>query len=327
MMAGAFTALQFHAFRFWRHWLTVWVVVALFLGANYVVLKAPITFAPTTVTVAEGESAADIAHDLADAHVVTSRYPLWLILRLSHGDSNIRTGTYRFTSAENVFSVARRLLTADYGTPVTKLTFFEGITVREMAELVHEALPGISVEQFTRIAKQYEGYLWPDTYFFPPSSDAQAIVDTMRRTFDTKTAVLRTKAGAEGKSFSDVVIMASLLEKEARSEEHRKLVAGVLYNRLAKDMPLQVDAVFGYIFNRDTYSPKPDELKVDSPYNTYRNRGLPPGPINNPGLDALEAALRPTKTPNLYYLTGNDGKMYYATTYEGHKLNLAKYLK
>lgn len=327
LIGGALTALHFHVMRFYRHYLAVVVVTVLLLAGVYMLLRAPLNFTPGMVTVSQGESALEVSEKLSDAQITTSKWPLWLLLRVSGGDSLLRSGTYRFDQPENVFSVARRLLTADYGMPVAKLTFFEGITVREMALLVNEAFPSVGVEQFTELAAAHEGYLFPDTYFFPPSSDAQSIIDTMKDTFDAKTAVLRTQAGAKGKSLRDVVIMASLLEKEARSDEHRRLVAGVLYNRLAKDMPLQVDAVFGYIFNRDTYSPKPEELKVDSPYNTYRNKGLPPGPINNPGLASLEAALNPTKTTYFYYLTGNDGTMHYATTYTGHKTNLQKYLQ
>ncbi len=327
LIGGALTALHFHVMRFYRHYVTVLLVALLLLIGVYFLLRAPLNFAPGMITINQGESALQVSEKLSEANITTSKWPLWLMLRVSKGDSLLRTGTYRFDKPENVFSVARRLLTADYGMPVAKLTFFEGITVREMALLVNEAFPSIGVEQFTELAAAHEGYLFPDTYFFPPSSDAQSIIDTMRDTFDTKTAVLRTQASAKGRSLSDTVIMASLLEKEARSDEHRRLVAGVLYNRLGKDMPLQVDAVFGYIFNRDTYSPKPADLKVDSPYNTYRNKGLPPGPINNPGLASLEAALNPTKTAHLYYLTGNDGTMHYATTYTGHKTNLQKYLQ
>ena len=132
---------------------------------------------------------------------------------------------------------------------------------------------------------------------------------------------------ASGHSFSDIIIMASLIEREARRSEDRRMVAGVLWNRIKKGMPLQVDAVFGYIYGRTTYSPSFDDLKIDSPYNTYKYAGLPAGPICNPGLDAIEAALHPAETKYLYYLTGRDGLMRYATTYALHKANIAKYLQ
>lgn len=105
------------------------------------------------------------------------------------------------------------------------------------------------------------------------------------------------------------------------------MVSGILWNRIERRMPLQVDAVFGYIFERATYSPSFADLKVDSPYNTYTHAGLPPGPICNPGLDALLAAARPAKTNYLYYLTGKDGLMHYAMTYAEHQANQRKYLK
>lgn len=105
------------------------------------------------------------------------------------------------------------------------------------------------------------------------------------------------------------------------------MVAGILYNRLKLGMPLQVDAVFGYIFGRDTYSPSFADLKVDSPYNTYTHKGFPPGPIANPGFDSLQAALHPAKTKYLYYLTGKDNLMHYATTYAGHQANQKRYLR
>lgn len=316
-------ALECHALRFWRHWVTVWVIVVLVLGAGYALTCAPRGFSVTTLAVAEGDSTAKVARMLADAQVISHDLPLRVLLRISGGDAQIRPGTYRFGAPENLFSIIRRLLTADYGLPSVKLTFPEGYTTREMAQAVHTALPAIAEAEFLRLARPHEGYLFPDTYEFQGSATASDIIERMRENFDTRMA----KFELNGRSLGDTVIMASLLEKEARSEEHRKLVAGVLYNRLAKNMPLQVDAVFGYIFNRDTYSPRPEDLKVESPYNTYTHRGLPPGPINNPGIAALFAAANPTSTAYLYYLTGNDGTMHYATTYEGHKTNLAKYLK
>ena len=150
---------------------------------------------------------------------------------------------------------------------------------------------------------------------------------SLRANFDTKIKALSPAIDASGHSLSDIVIMASLVEKEARTSANRRIVAGILWNRLEKNMPLQVDAVFGYINNRDTYSPSLTDLKIDSPYNTYVYKGLPPGPINNPGLDSLDAAVNPTKTDYFYYLTGSDNQMHYATTYAEHQANQKKYLK
>ena len=149
----------------------------------------------------------------------------------------------------------------------------------------------------------------------------------MRENFDAKISSLSADINTSGHSISDTVIMASIVEKEARTSTNRKIVAGVLWNRLALGMPLQVDAVFGYIFNRDTYSPSLADLKTESPYNLYLHIGLPPGPIDNPGLDSLLAALHPTKTNYFYYLTDPNGVMHYATTFAEHQANQMKYLR
>lgn len=288
---------------------------------------APTDFAPgSVVNIAQGTSAPFVAHKLADARVIRHSSLLLLVLRLSGTSEGVRAGEYRFDTPQNVFTVAARLATGAYGFPPVRLTFPEGSTVREMAAQVASTFPGISAEAFLKEAEPYEGYLFPDTYFFPASSDAASIVALMRANFNAKTASLLGEARAPSDSFSDIVILASLIEKEARTSENKRVVAGIISNRLKLGMPLQVDAVFGYIFGRDTYSPSYADLTVDSPYNTYTHTGLPPGPIGNPGLDSLEAALHPVQTDYLFYLTGRDGLMHYATTHAGHQANRKKYL-
>lgn len=324
---GAATALMFHALRFWRHWLTVWLLVLLSALAVYILVSPPLRMQPITVYIGEGDRISSIGDKLEDAHVVRVPLVLELVLRVANGDDKVRTGTYRFMTGENVFSIARRLLSADYGMKEVKITFPEGMSIREMSELVAATFPGISAADFTRAAAGQEGYLFPDTYVVAPSSDAAMIVATMRKNFDTRVASLSSEIAASKRPLSQLVTMASLLEKEARTEENRRIVAGILWRRIAQGMPLQVDAVFGYIFNRDTYSPSLEDLKVDSPYNTYRNKGLPPTPINSPGLAAILAAAQPATTKYLFYLTGVDNAMHYATTFEGHKNNRALYLK
>jgi UPF0755 protein len=121
--------------------------------------------------------------------------------------------------------------------------------------------------------------------------------------------------------------MASILEREAQSPDDMRIVSGILWHRIALGMPLQVDAAFGYAHGADGYAPTVHDLTTDSPYNTYLRKGLPPTPIANPGLAALQAAVTPTSTPYLYYLTGSDGQMHYAVTFDQHKKNTAQYLK
>jgi UPF0755 protein len=314
-------------FKRYISWVAPFVFGA-FLFFGCVLVLAPPSTLPSRdiVVIAQGASVSDIAKELYDAHIIAHPTLLRLILRMSGASNRVQAGAYLFNSPENALVVAHRLTTGAYGLPPVRITFIEGVTMREMATQVTDALPTISTKDFLSAGQPYEGYLFPDTYFFSPSADVASIVASMRENFNTKIASLSGDMSVSGHSLSDIVIMASLVEKEARTSVNRRIVAGILWNRFRLGMPLQVDAVFGYIFNRDTYSPSFTDLKVDSPYNTYTHTGLPPGPIDNPGLDSLETVLHPTKTDYLYYLTDKSGVMHYATTYAGHQANQRKYL-
>ena len=170
-------------------------------------------------------------------------------------------------------------------------------------------------KEFLEKTAGLEGYLFPDTYLFLPGAETEQIIGTMRDNF-------QKKAGDVGQ---DTVIMASLIEKEVPDSDDRKIVSGILWKRLEIGMPLQVDAVFPYITGRQKVLS--DDLKIDSLYNTYFYKGLPPGPISNPGLDAIEAARNPKESPYLYYLSGRDGKTHFAKTFAEHLKNKEKYLK
>ncbi len=315
---------------FFKHH-TVWFfsfALALLLVGGYSFTFAPPSTFPSgeIVVIARGASVSDIARKLHDAHIIAHPSLLRIILRMSGASNRVRAGTYLFSTPEDVCTVAYRLITGAYGLPPVRITFPEGMTVLDMGTKVTGAFPSLSAQDFFLSGKTYEGYLFPDTYLFPPDADTALIIKTMRDNFDAQIAPLTGDIGASGHPLSDIVIMASLLEKEVRTNANKRIVAGILWNRLALGMPLQVDAVFGYIYGRDTYSPSLEDLKVDSPYNTYTHTGLPPGPINNPGLESIEAVLNPTKTDYLYYLTGKDTLMHYATTYAGHQANRKKYL-
>ncbi len=309
----------------------IWLVGAVALVALIVgyqsMFAAPMNFpSGSVVSITRGVSAPLIAQKLADANIIAHPSLLRFVLRLSGTSADVQAGAYRFDTPQNIFVVAFRLVTGAYGFPPVRITFPEGTTVREAAVQVADALPGVKAKDFLKEAEPYEGYLFPDTYFFPPSADAALVVASMRTNFNAKIAPLSDEMNASGRSLSDIVILASLVEKEARTNTNKRIVAGILFNRLKLGMPLQVDAVFGYIYGRDTYSPSFADLTVDSPYNTYTHTGLPPGPIDNPGLDSIEVVLNPTKTDYLYYLTGKDNLMHYATTYAGHQANRRKYL-
>lgn len=308
-------------------WAAACAVVLLALIGYRTLFAPPADFpSGSLMTIARGSSAPAAADQLAETHIIAHASVLRLLLRLSGTSGSVHAGTYRFEAPQNVFAIAYRIATGAFGLPPVRVTFPEGMTARDMAAEVADAFPTVKAADFLKAAQPYEGYLFPDTYLFLPSSDAASLVALMRENFDTRIAAVAGEIGASGRSISDTVILASLVEKEARSSENRRIVAGILLNRLKLGMPLQVDAVFGYIFGRETYSPSFADLTVDSPYNTYTHVGLPPGPICNPGLDSLEAVANPAKTDYLYYLSGKDGLMHYATTFAGHQANRKKYL-
>lgn len=308
-------------------WIVAFVLALALVTGYRAAFSPPANFPVGSIaSIARGATAPDVAAQLAEAHIIAHPSILRLVLRVSGASNTVQAGAYLFTAPENLFVVAYRLAVGEYGIPPARITFPEGETARDYAVRVHEAFPDISEASFLSLAKPYEGYLFPDTYVFNSSADASSILQTMRTNFDTKMAPLSPDVQASGHSLSDIVIVASLVEREARSVANKRIVAGILWNRLKLGMPLQVDAVFGYIYNRDTYSPSLADLKVDSPYNTYTHKGLPPGPISNPGLESIDAALHPTKTNYLYYLTGKDNLMHYATTYVQHQANQRKYL-
>lgn len=310
-------------------WWACSFAIAIILVSGYMFVFAPPSDFPSKsiVVIVRGASVSEISKQLSDANIIKYSKVLSLILQISGAGSSVKSGAYLFKSPENIFSVANRLATGAYGLPPVKITFPEGVTVLDISKKVAEALPLVSAQEIISLGKSQEGYLFPDTYFFPPDATAESVVEAMRANFDVKTAPLSADIEASGHSLSDIITMASLVEKEVRTSENKRIVAGILWNRLELGMPLQADAVFGYIFNRDTYSPSYEDLKVDSPYNTYTHTGLPPGPIANPGLESIHAVINPTKTDYLYYLTGSDDLMHYARTYAEHLANQRKYLR
>ena len=321
-------AIELHLRRYGATWIMGCIAAAALGACAYLLIAPPRPF-PTGVVIImkEGETGQQLAQALGEAQVIREPRLLDLYLKASGKGALIRSGAYRFDEPISLPRVAWRLTHGIFGIPPVTITFAEGATVLDMARKISKALPEISQADFISLAMPYEGYLFPDTYSFQPSASANTVVTDMRRTFTEKTAPLAGDIAASGHSLSDIIIMASIVEREAARPEDKRMVAGILWNRVAKGMPLQVDAVFGYIYSRATYSPSYTDLGVDSPYNTYSHAGLPPGPISNPGLDSIEAAIHPAKTNYLYYLTGRDGLMHYATTYAGHKANLATYLK
>lgn len=314
-----------HLFRYWRTYLLAAVLMAVVLPV--LALLPPANF-PTgeIVRIEEDVPLLRQAERLEREGVLSSSFIFSAGMRLLSLDDNVKSGAYVFDRPLGVIGVAQRFIRGEFGLKETRVTLTEGMTTREMADRLAEALPSFDRQEFLRLARPQEGYLFPDTYFFMPDVTVSEVVMRMRSNFDVHIEEATDVIEAQEASLEELVIMASLLEKEARTMEVRRTVAGILWNRIELGMPLQVDAVFGYIHDRPTYSPSFDDLESDSPYNTYRFEGLPPGPINNPGIDAIIAAATPVETDYLYYLTDADGNIHYARTFDEHRRNRELYL-
>src|SRR3989344_1153882 len=207
------------------------------------------------------------------------------------------------------------------------VTIPEGFNVGQIGE-TFEKLGIFSKNVFVSAAQSQEGYLFPDTYRFYKDAKPEDVIKKMRDHFDKKiTPEILDQIKLKHKTLRDIIIMASILEEEVKSAEDRKIVAGILWKRLERSIGLNVDAALTYILGKASHALTAEDLKYDSPYNTYRYRGLPPGPISNPGLDTILAAISPIPSPYFYYLTDKDGVAHYAATLEEGALNKFKYLR
>ncbi len=296
---------------------------------SYLFLVAPpVTFpVGSLVTVPEGATAQEAGKMLEEQGVVQSGTALSMAVTILGADRGVRAGDYLFKEPKDLFSIARAITTGAFGLEPIRIRIPEGATTKEMAKLYAAQLQRFDADRFLVEAKPQEGYLFPDTYFFLPNATEDIVLNAMRQTFDTKIASLAGEIETYGRPLSDVVTMASILEKEARTMQDRRMIAGVLWRRIKIGMPLQVDAAFLYSLGRTTFSLTNADLQnKDDPYNTYTHKGLPPGPIGSPSLPALEAAVTPIDKGYLFYLAGHDHVTHYSKTYEEHLRLKALYL-
>lgn len=325
-----------HAFRtvrayLVRHLYILGVVVlslaVVFTGVWFKIQQPPASFpVKTIITIPEGTSVSDIATILKDEQVIRSRIAFSIRVRLQGLDTKVKAGEYYFDTQLTLPAVVERVTTGTFGLEPIRIRIPEGSTTYQMAHLFEETFEEFNAGSFLLLSEDKEGYLFPDTYFFLPNVTTTEVLQTMERTFYERLRSIEDKIASFGKPVHEVVTMASLLEKEARDYEERRVIAGILWKRLQIHMPLQVDAVFGFIEKTDTFSPNFSHLEIDSVYNTYKYNGLPPGPIGSPSLEALEASVSPVQTDALFYLHGRDGELYTAQTYEQHLENRRRYL-
>ena len=315
--------------RWFRRRTVAWSLLALvpLLILYGVFFAAPLSFpADSFMRVAQGSTAEDIAGDLKTRGLIRSTTMFELAAKW-YGDRSLIAGEYYFASKQGVLSIAKRLTSGDFDVEPAKITVPEGTSVRGIANMLAE-VPDFDEEVFYDLAKTKEGRLFPDTYFILPGEEPATVLQRFEENFQQQMSnpQVAVPIASFGKPLAEVMVMASLLEKEANNSHDRRLIAGILWKRIEMGIPLQVDAVFPYIIGVGSHSLTREDLQTDNPYNTYVHKGLPPGPITNPGISAIIDAVSPTETDYLFYLADRGGTTYYSVTYEQHLRNRAKYL-
>ena len=278
------------------------------------------------INIPQGGSLNSSAHILQEKHIIRSTLIFKLVVFVLSGERHVVAGEYFFPAKSNVIAIAMRLRSGDYKVEPARVRVPEGATVSDITKLLAEHVPDFDLVSFETETHDKEGYLFPDTYFFMPGQGTQAILGAFENNFNTHIAKIQSYIDTFGKPLSDVIIMASLLEREAPNINDRRVIAGILWKRIKLGMPLQVDAVFPYIIGKNSFTLTTADLKTNSPYNTYTHKGLPPGAIANPGSDAILAAVTPIQTNYLYYLSDLHGNIHYSATYDQHLAAKYKYL-
>ncbi len=268
--------------------------------------SSPLNFPPgAIVNIEKGSSLRSVSLILKNEHIIRSRVAFESFAIIVGGDRHIQAGGYLFENKVSVWQVALRIARGEHHLPPVSVTIPEGFTVNQIADTFRSRLLDFNKEQFLTEAKDKEGYLFPDTYFFLTTDTEKEVIDSMERNFEKKISLVATEINSSGKTEREIIIMASLLEGEAKGEIDRGIISGILWKRISIGMPLQVDAA-------------PE---------TYKTKGLPKNAIGNPGMLSIKAALYPQSSPYLYYLHDKNGTIYYAKNFAEHRKNVLQYLK
>lgn len=316
------------------------VVLTYTLGQKYVqyLITMPVGDSQDVVafTIEPGESLDQINENLVQLGLLEHPLIFNYYLKKQHIDGQIQAGAYEVPKNVTMQQLAELL---QNGTFDSSITVVEGLR-QEVLETIlgwYES-NGASVDtmavsdDFMTLTEGKEGQLFPDTYILPRDSDVSELV-TLMTEHSQETLHTLYDASDTALSYEEALVLASLVEREARTDDSRKMVADILERRLANNWPLEVDATVQYALGYDsltntwwTESLTEADLQIDSPYNTRANLGLPPTPICNPSVSSFEAVLNPTANDYWFYLTGTDGQMYYAKNLEEHNSNIVNYL-
>jgi len=292
-------------------------------------IAAPINFpSASLLKIPQGVTVAEAAELLKEKNIIHSTLVYQVASRIIPGGRKVIAGEYFFSGPQDVFTVAQRLAAGDHELIPVRVRVPEGATAKQITEILRQTVPDFDATAFYEAALPKEGRLFPDTYFFMPGEEPELVLTAFENNFlqHTNERALREAIEKFGKPLDEVLVMASLLEKEAANLEDRQMISGILWKRISIGMRLQVDAVFPYIIGINSLQLTKSQIQTESPYNTYLYKGLPPGPIANPSIDSIMAAVTPTKSNYLYYLSDLHSQLHYCATYSCQQANAAKYL-
>lgn len=280
----------------------------------------------------KGSTTGEIADILADKGIIRSPFGFRLLAYLKHSASKMQPGAYELDSSMSPSVIINKIARGE--TVSRWLTIPEGYTIEQIATKIQKEGLG-NAEIFYKLAaeegdsfnvpfpspgKNLEGYLFPDTYLIPIGSDEKEIINQMLNCFNEKVyEKYAPDIAASGMTLHEIITLASLIEREAKKPEDRAMISSVLHNRLKNNMKLAVDASVLYALGRHKNRVLYRDLEIDSPYNTYKYAGLPPGPIANPGIEAIKAAIHPAKSDYLFYVAKSDGSHVFSKTFDEHK--------
>lgn len=291
----------------------------------------------------EGQNLKEIAQNLRIERIIGSKWVFIIHVFLEGRTKSLQAGKYSLTSDMNIIEVAKKIIKGETIKNWVKVTFPEGWANKQVEEKLVELgiisfekrkFFTISTESFPFLADRPEGpnlqgYLFPDTYYFEKESTIEEVVKKMLRNFGEKlTQDLREEIKQQEKTIYEIVTMASILEKEVITDEDRAVVSGIFWRRIENNYPLESCATIAYILGVDKWRYSYDDTRIESPFNTYLNIGLPPLPINNPGLSTIRAVIYPQETDYNFFLTDPEtGKTIFSKTFEEHSRNKAKYFQ
>lgn len=299
-------------------------------------------------SVTKGESGKAIGKNLRDKGLIKDRFLFETEVWLRGSEKDFVVGNYKLPEKASIADLVKILTTAAKREQV-KITIPEGLSNKEIAKIwedkkmgtaadflakasvvdSREIIPG-STYDFLALKQKgadLEGYLYPDTYYVFKDSKPEDLIKKMLDNFENKTKGILEEVQSSGKDFYDILTLASIVEREVPKTSERPIIAGLFLKRIQIGMALQSDATVNYVTGKYRLRPTYDDLQVDSPYNTYKYRGLPPSPIGNPSISSIKAVLNPEQSEYLYFLSKPTGETVFSKTLDEHNENKAKYLK